>query len=145
MKHSPKPLIEEHWHIQELIAGQKRRTEEREYARNQSKAKASRQDDINQADMLVIKDFWCKTCQADFIAMSVKEMEQDWTNPAQNIAMYKTKHRDCGTWCMRYVTDKLDDPFWARSKAVARDRGKHSLDLLQPSENNYNLMWGKSK
>lgn len=145
MKHQPKPLAEEHWHIQELIKGQQRRVEEREYARNQSKNKAARQDDINSADVLVIKDFWCHTCKEDFIAMSVKEVEQDWSNPSQNIARYHTKHKECGTWCIRHITDKLDDPFWSKSKAVALDRGKHSVDLLQPFENNYNLMWGKKK
>lgn len=29
MKHEPKPLIEEHWHIQNLIKSQQKRAEER--------------------------------------------------------------------------------------------------------------------
>lgn len=143
MKHQPKPLTEEHWHIQDLIKAQTRRSEERTYARDKVKLLALREETIAEAPTRAIKDFWCPSCRKDFMAMTIKEVEQDWSNPEQRVAMYKTKHQECGTWCARLITDPLTDSFWSRSKAVARDRGKHSNDLLQPFENNYNLMWGK--
>lgn len=144
-QHAPKPLIEEHWHIQDLIRAQEKRTQEREYARDKIKLRHLRDETIAEAPVRVIKDFWCHSCHKDFIAMTIKEVEQDWSNLDQRIAFYRTKHQECGTWCMRNITNPLDDAFWYRSKAVARDRGKHSIDLLQPFENNYNLVWGKKK
>lgn len=143
MSHEPKPLIEEHWHIQELIKAQKKRAEEREYYRNGAKIQASRQEAIALEPPFALKDFNCQTCNIDFKAPAHLFIEVDWSNTTQNIAFYKTKHHHCGTWCIRHSTDKLEDAFWSRSKQVAIDRGKHSIDLLQPFENNYNLVWGK--
>lgn len=143
MKHEPKPLIEEHWHIQNLIKSQQKRAEEREYYRSQAKDKTLRGDLITDSQEFTPKDFFCKKCDVDFISLAHKQVEIDWTNTDQSIAFYKTKHKKCGTWVMRYVTDRLKDPYWQLSKVVATDRGKHSLDLLQPFENNYNLVYGK--
>jgi RNase P subunit RPR2 len=142
MKHEPKPLIEEHWHIQQLIDAQERRVAERNSSRNKAKLLAMREEDIAMEPPAVIKEFWCSHCSKDFLHPTMKQVEKDWSNTNQNIAFYKTKH-ECGTWCIRHITDKLEDAYWTRSKKVATDRGKHSIDLLQPFENNYNLVWGK--
>jgi hypothetical protein len=142
MKTKPKPLIEEHYHIQELIEGQERRTADRNRHRMLAKQKAERGSVIDEAPPKCFKDFYCSDCNEDFVAITVKQVEMDWTNPLQNIAFYKVKH-PCGKWCIRYITDGLEDPYWMQSPRVARDRGEHYADLIQPFENNYNLLYGK--
>lgn len=143
MKYEPKPLIEEHWHIQQLIDAQERRVAERNYSRDKEKLKAMRQGDIDIEPMAVIKEFWCDKCKMDFVSPAFKEVEPDWGNTNQNVAFYRTKHRTCNQWTMRLITDKFADSYWYKSRKVAFDRGKHSIDLLQPFENNYNLVYGK--
>lgn len=142
MNNDPKPLIEEHWHIQNLIKAQEERVAERQYTRDQAKIKALREDIINDTKAFDLKEFYCTKCQEDFVRPSQLHIETDWTNTDQHIAFYRTKHY-CGTWTIRHVTDKLSDGYWSKSKVVARDRGKHSIDLLQPFENNYQLVYGK--
>ena len=142
MIHEPKPLIEEHWHIQDLIKAQEKRARDRQYHRTQAKMKAERDEEIEKAKGFEVKPFWCRSCRKDFVSEAVKQVEVDWTNPDQNIAFYRTKCF-CGEWCMRLITDPLSDSYWQLSKTVARDRGKYSIDLLQPFENNYNLVYGK--
>jgi hypothetical protein len=142
-KHEPRPLIEEHYHIESLIAGQEKRVEDREYHRNRIKAVEERNEAIGNALMVIQTDFHCKRCRKDFKQGSVLNVEQDWSNTAQNIAFYKGKHRECGYWAIRYVTDSVLDPFYRASRRVAQERGKHFADLIQPHETGFNLLYGK--
>lgn len=141
-KNEAKPLIEEHYHIQELIENQTKRANEREYYRQQSKNKALRGELIADSKDIEIKEFYCRTCKQDFPSLAHKQVEVDWSNTDQHIAFFKTKH-SCGTWCIRYITDRLDDPYWMESPKVYRDRGEHYQDLIQPFENGYNLLYGR--
>lgn len=143
MIHAPRPLTEDHWHIQELIAAQEKRAERRTYYRNLEKMREEREKDIAAEDQVKLQGFWCEKCNMDFIALTMKHVQQDWSNPNQRIAFYRTKHKICGMWCLRYITDKLEDPYWSHSKLIAIDRGKAQVDLLQPFETNYNLVYGK--
>lgn len=138
----PKPLIEEHYHIQALIEGQQKRVDDREDYRNRQKEGKDRLDSIKDAQLVAVTDFYCSKCREDFKSMSIKEVEIDWTCPSQNIAFYRSKC-DEGHWCIRYITDKISDPFWMSSQAIARDRGKHFKDIVQPFETGYNLLYGK--
>lgn len=141
----PKPLIEEHYHIQELIDSQEKRSNERQYFKDKNKALEERQSIIEDSLMLVATDFHCNKCNEDFKQMAVLQVEIDWSNVFQNIAFYKGKHRSCGSWAIRLVTDKQRDSFWQRSKAVALERGKYHNDILQPFETGFNLVYGKPK
>lgn len=138
-----KPLIEEHWHIQELITAQKKRADERTYYRDKAKMKQEREDTINAEPMACVKEFYCRACNVDFLAPAIKQLQSDWNKPEQSVAFYQTKHRACGTWTMRHITEKLEDPYWFKSKKIAVDRGKHYEDLIQPFQNGYNLLYGK--
>lgn len=138
----PKPLIEEHYHIQVLIEGQQKRVDDREDYRNRQKEGKDRLDSIKDAQLVAVTDFYCSKCREDFKSMSIKEVEIDWTCPSQNIAFYRSKC-DEGHWCIRWVTDKNLDPYWMSSRAVARDRGLHSDAILQPFQTGYNLLYGK--
>ncbi len=142
MKHEPKPNVEYHYHIEELINKQETRVQDREYHRNRIKNLDDRDSLIKEAKIFLETEFYCETCRQDFKGQAIKQVEVDWTNTIQSVAFYKTK---CfkGHWCMRLITDKHLDRYWFKSLAVARDRGKHHNDTLQPFETGFNLLYGK--
>ncbi len=141
-EHTPRPEIENHYYIRELIEGQDRRSQDRTYHQNRIKANEERAKDIKDAKAKELKAFYCETCKLDFLGEAFKEVEDDWSCYGQQIAFYKTK---CfkGHWCMRLITDTHKDSYWFRSKRVAADRGQHSLDTLQPGETNYELLYSR--
>lgn len=138
----PKPLIEQHYHINDLINGQKKRTDDRTYHREVLKSREDRNDLIRDSKLVVVTDFWCNSCKEDFKSMAIRQVEVDWTNSDQNIAFYNTKC-DCGKWCQRLITDRHKDSFWSKSKLMALDRGNHYADTVQPYETGFNLLYGK--
>lgn len=138
----PKPLIEEHYHIQELISRQEKRVEDRNYHREKAKEQAERNDLIKDSKPVTITDFWCEDCSKDFKSMSIRQVEIDWSNSSQKIAFYRSKC-DCGKWVMRLVTDRFKDGFWTKSKLMAIDKGSHYADTVQPFETGFNLLYGK--
>lgn len=142
LDHIPHPLIEDHFHIRDLIAGQEKRSSDREYHRNRVKELEDRDSLITDSKPFALTDFWCNECKKDFKAQAVREIETDWSNPTQRIAFYKTK---CfkGHWCQRLITDRHKDGFWQRSRFVALDRGNHYNDTVQPFETGFNLLYGK--
>lgn len=139
---TPHPLIEDHYHIQELINNQEKRSEDRNYDREKKKLRLEREEFINDNKQIQLVEFWCNKCKEDFIAVSFKEIEEDWSDLNQRIAHYKTKCKN-GHWCKRMITDRFLDYYWQRSRKVARDRGNHFEDIIQPFETNYNLLYGK--
>ncbi len=141
-KHAPKPLIEEHYHIQELVDRQEKRTSDRNYHREKAKDREERNDLIKDSKPVALTDFWCESCAKDFKSVAIKQIEVDWSCPTQSIAFYKTKCY-CGKWCIRLVTDRHKDAFWSKSKLMALDRGNHYADTIQPYETNFNLLYGK--
>lgn len=141
-KYNPKPLIESHYHIESLIEFQDKKAADRNYYRDREKLAEERQGLIKDAKLKDIKEFWCTRCKRDFVGEAILQVEIDWSCPTQNIAFYKTKCF-CGTWAMRYVTDRHSDPYWFRSRKVAGDRGNHALDILQPWETNYQMLYGR--
>lgn len=143
-EHTPRPEIENHFHIRELIEAQDKRANDRTYHRDKDKAKQERNLLIKDSKPIEILDFICFKCKEEFKSMSVKEVEIDWTCPTQYIAFYKAKcNKD--HWCIRYITDKLNDPFWMNSARLAKDRDTYHKDIIQPHETNYNLLYGKKK
>jgi len=140
----PRPEIENHHYIRDLIQGQEKRTDDRNYHRNKQKEKDERDDLIKDAKVLCLTDFYCEKCQEDFKGVSVKQIEVDWSCPTQNIAFYKNKCSK-GHWCIRLVTDRHKDGFFTKSRLVALDKGNHILDIVQPHETCYNLLYGKPK
>ena len=136
----PRPLIESHPHIRMLFEAQEKSSTERNEHRDRQKSKDEREELIRDTPGYVLTDFYCYECKEDFKAQAIKEVEVDWSNPAQNVAFYRTK---CfkGHWCQRRITDKHSDPYWMNSKAVAKDRGKNHNAILQPFETGYNLLY----
>lgn len=141
-KQTPHPTIEDHFHIQDLINAQEKRSNDRTYHRERVKALEEREGLIKDSEIMKVVDFWCDKCRKDFKGQAVRQIEIDWTNPQQKIAFYKTK---CfkGHWCQRLITDRHKDSFWSKSKLMALDRGNHYGDTLQPWETGFNTLYGK--
>lgn len=140
--YGPKPLIEEHYHISELIDAQEKRADEREYYRDREKRYADRMDEIKAAPVKDMKEFWCKMCNTEFFSETIKEVERDWNNLTQYIAFYRGKCPE-GHWAIRHITDRFKDSFFFRSRRIAKDRGKHFKETVQPNETNYQLLYGR--
>lgn len=142
--HGPKPLIEEHYHIRELIDRQEARTMDRQRHIDREKSLAERDSVIADAKPVDRREFFCQRCKKDFIGVARLQVEEDWNGTNQRIAFYKTK---CfaSHWCVRLVTDRHRDPYWRMSELVRADRANHAADLLQPFEEGYNLLYGKIK
>jgi len=137
----PKPQIEEHYHIKELIDNQEKRSNDRTFHRNRIKELEEREELIKDAKWVTVTDFWCDKCKQDFKGQAVKQIEVDWSNTSQHIAFYKNKC-DKGHWCIRLITDRHKDAFFFKSKLVALDRGNHQNDILQSFETGFNLVYG---
>lgn len=140
--YGPKPIIEQHHHIQELIDRQQVRSDDRTFHRERIKALEEREDLIKDSKEYALTDFWCDTCKEDFKAVAIRQIEVDWSCPTQRIAFYKTK---CFRrhWCIRLITDRHKDGFYLKSKFVNLDRGNHYADTVQPFETGFNLLYGK--
>lgn len=143
-EHTPRPLVEEHYHIKELIERQEKRTDDRIYHREKEKEREENEKLIKEAKQVCVTEFWCDKCKQDFKSMSIKEVESDWNNPSHQIAFYRSKC-DKGHWCQRLITDKHTDAFWTKSKLVARDKGLHINDIIQPHETGFNLLYGRPR
>lgn len=142
-EHQPRPEVEYHYHIRELIENQEKRTNDRNLHRNREKTIAEREEEIQKAKPGDVIEFYCADCEEDFAHVAFKQVETDWSNTSQRIAFYKGKCPECDSWAIRYITDKFSDPYWSESKQVARDRGKHFGDILQPGETGYQLLYGR--
>ena len=140
--YSPRPNIEQHYHIRELIERQDKRSNDRIYHQERQATKDEREKLIADNKVKELVDFHCSDCKTDFKGEAIKQVEVDWSNETQNIAFYKTKCF-CGKWCIRHITDRFRDAYWFKSRNVALDRGRHHNDILQPFETGYNLLYGK--
>lgn len=134
---TPHPLVEDHYYVRELIEGQQKRSADRTYWQEVEKRRDQNLKDIAGFKDIELLDFWCDHCKKDFIGRAKKQIDS-W----EPIAYYKIKHM-CGQWALRRITDRLEDIYWFKSKQVALDRGKAALDLLQPFESGYNMIYGK--
>lgn len=141
-EHTPRPDIERHYHIKDLIEFQEKRSQDRNFYRDKQKLADDRESYIDDAKAMVLTDFWCETCKEDFKGGSVKQVETDWSNSTQRIAFYKNKCSK-GHWCIRLITDRHKDGFFIKSKLIALDKGQHYNDTIQPDQTNFNLLYGK--
>lgn len=136
-KQTPHPEIENHYHIQDLINGQEKRTAIKVKHQEIEKKRDQVLKDIAGFKDIDFLDFYCKRCEKDFCGRAKKQVDS-W----RNIAYYKLKHR-CGNWCIRHITNREKDPYYYYSKKVAKDRGDNYKNLIQPFESGFNLLYGK--
>lgn len=140
--YEPRPNIEDHYHLQELIDRQEKRVDDREYYRLKAKNAQERMDFIKDAKSKDTRAFYCAQCKEDFVSESIKQVETDWSCLTQYIAFYKTK---CfkGHWCIRLITDRHKDAYWFKSKQVKADQGKAFVDTIQPYQTGFNTLYKK--
>ncbi len=133
----PKILVEEHYHIEMLREAQEKRFQDRNTQRLREEYRNERALIISKAPLVEVKAFWCDTCKKDFVNIAYKHLD-NWSESA----WYKSKHK-CGKWVMRFITDSFKDPYWFKSRKVRRDQSEHILDLIQPGETGFHLLYGK--
>lgn len=134
---SPHPLTEDHYHIQELIEGQEKRSADRTRHQNIEKQRDEFKKTVASFKDIEFLDFYCTDCEIDFVARARKQIDS-WGK----IAYYKIKHT-CGKWCIRHITDKFKDAYFLRSKKLARERIERHNDTIQSFQNGYNSLYKK--
>lgn len=135
--HTPRPEIEQHYHIRSLIESQEKRANDRAKHNDIEKSRDQNLKDIAGFKDFDTLDFYCKGCDRDFVSIGRKVIDS-W----KPIAYYTTKH-ECGRWAIRHITDRHQDEYFFRSRKVAKDRGEAFIDLIQPFESGYNMVYGK--
>lgn len=86
--------------------------------------------------------FYCKVCKKDYFPKRIVKVEQQDWNTNGVFRFWRSKH--CGTWNIRLITNKINDKFFIKSPSVCRDRRKHLLDMLQPNETGFDMLYKKN-
>lgn len=86
--------------------------------------------------------FLCRKCGKDYVPKRIVKVEQQDWNTNGVFRFWRSKH--CGEWNVRLITDKITDKFFIKSPSVIRDRRLHRLDLLQPQETGFDMLYRKA-
>lgn len=128
--------------VPEKIGKLERIAERTAYEMQQDKARRDpsekRRKHIDKEPPMKKLRFWCRDCRLDFPGIGRKYVTgtHDWPS-----AVYRSRCPDCGRYCLRHLTDVADDPYYLASHRVKRERGRHTLDLLQPTEHGFDTMY----
>jgi len=113
-------MIEDHPDIKRLNRHLEKIWDTRET--NEKREMVKRENDIN--ENIPAQIYYCTDCKKDYIRnRSFKVEEVNWNGEAP-FRYWKTKH-SCGKWCIRYITNKLKDPFWRKSKVMKKEISIH--------------------
>jgi len=128
--------------VPEKIDRLARRAEEISYQMQQDRARAHErtrlQNEVDKAKPTARKRFWCRHCRLDFEGIGRKRVYGTAERPE---AVHICRCPECAAACHRLITNAGKDRYWLMSHRVRRDRGRHRLDLLQPSEFGFNTMY----
>lgn len=109
--------------------------------RDNEKARDELKKEINTDEESPPQIFYCKRCKKDYLPKRIVKVDsKDW-NTNQLFRFWRSKH--CKTWNVRFITNKVKDPFWIKSPSVIQDRRKNALDLIQPGETGFSMLYGK--
>lgn len=86
--------------------------------------------------------FYCSKCKKDYFPKRIVKVEQQDWNTSGTFRYWRSKH--CGIWNKRLITQKIKDKFFIKSPSMIRDRRRYKLDLLQPQETGFDMMYGKN-
>ncbi len=134
---TPHPTVEDHYHIQDLINSQEKRSNDKARHQNIEKQRDEFKKTIAGFKDVELLDFYCTDCQRDFTGRARKQID-GWAE----IAYYKIKHT-CGKWCIRHITHRFRDAYFFKSKRLAYERVERHNDTIQPFENGYNILYKK--
>ncbi len=86
--------------------------------------------------------FYCSKCKKDYFPRRIVKVEQNDWNTGGTFRFWRSKH--CGIWNIRLITQKIKDKFFIKSPSVCRDRRLHQLDMLQPFQTGFDMMYKKN-
>jgi len=86
--------------------------------------------------------FYCSKCKQDYFPKRIVKVEQNDWNTGGTFRFWRSKH--CGVWNVRLITQKIKDKFFIKSPSVCRDRRLHQLDMLQPFQTGFDMMYKKN-
>lgn len=86
--------------------------------------------------------FLCSRCGQDYFPQRVVKVEQQDWNTGGTFRYWRSKH--CNVWNKRLITQKIKDPFFIKSPSVCRDRRRHLLDMLQPQETGFDMLYKRN-
>jgi len=108
--------------------------------RDNEKARELLKNELDVDDDLAPVLFWCKKCGKDYYPKRVvKVISRDW-NTNGVFRYWRSKH--CGVMNTRLISQKTKDKFFIKSPSVCRDRRINAMDMLQPQETGYNMLYG---
>lgn len=98
-----------------------------------------RRDDILAAPMYVQTQFWCDYCEKDFNTTGHKEVRTP-SNGTVWFAYY-VGICPCGRHGLRYITDRLLDPYFYKSDVVRVQQGQYADEMLQPTQPRFRQLY----
>lgn len=94
--------------------------------------------------------FWCDRCRRDFDAIghlhsTLYVFNVDTGKTEMRTEAWPSAHYEAlcpkGHSAVRYLTDKVHDPYFSLSEVVQRDRIRMERDLLQPSDPRFKYVY----
>ena len=113
-------------------------SEQREREKAEEERLYARQREIDEAPDTKLTDFFCERCDRDFEAIGFKGTI---TCYPEHIAFYEAKCPK-GHWTRRRITDQQNDPYFCKSKVLARERAEMGDALLQPDDPRFDSVYG---
>jgi hypothetical protein len=111
------------------------------HKRDIEKARDVLRNEANVDEQLPPSIFYCSKCKKDYIPKRIyKVISYDW-NTNQLFRYWRSKH--CKRWNTRLITNKMRDKFFIKSPSVIKDRRLNKLDMIQPGETGFNMLYGR--
>ena len=115
---------------------------QREVERQKSRLEMLNEQEIKEGLESRLTEFYCKKCKCDYRDYKLTPIvETDWVKEGLYIAYWKSKHKKCGTWNRRFITDRKYDPYWVKSPKMKKDRGNYYKDLVQPNQSGFEMLF----
>jgi hypothetical protein len=84
-------------------------------------------------------DFWCDECQEDFAAPAYRTVHRLYGDP---VVCYRARH-GCGEECVRLVSHRDHDLYYARSEKVRRQRAQYEAETITPDRPGFRTLYGR--
>lgn len=97
-----------------------------------------RANEIKAAAVRTQTDFWCDTCKRDFSGIGHKQVRMP---PGSVWFAYYATVCPVGHKALRYITDKLTDPYYVKSARIRREQGLFHDDMLSPAHPRFKLIY----
>ncbi len=82
-------------------------------------------------------EFWCPRCLVDFPAPAYKS----W-NDRYEVGSWMSQCPLCEDIVVRYINDKLSDPYYDQSEKIAIMRNTGAADMLRPDQYGFRTLYG---